>query len=250
MIKNNRQLNQFINKNKKESMVTKKNRIWAMLALVVAITGLASCLKNESTPNKPYTTLVFFSAVPVSYATDIWINNTKAASNMTYATGGGFNADPGSLKVDLKRSSGDSLLATTTGSYDTMGYYTHFMYGVSPIDVYKIDEATTFSDLSTSKSNVRFFHMSTDVGPVDFFINSNKVSSSRQYRDFLSGMYDEFQPVDAGAVTITVKAAGKDSTIATKNDVTFAQGYPHTIVLTGLSAQTGDFKPKISVLNH
>lgn len=231
-------------------MVTKKNRIWAMLALVVAITGLASCLKNESTPQKPYTTLVFFSAVPVSYATDIWINNTKAASNFTYATQGPLNVEPGSLKIDFKRNSGDSLLTSTTGFYDTLGYNTHFMYGLSPIEVYKINEAETFPDLSTTKSNIRFFHMSTDIGPVDFFINSNKINSSRQYRDFLSGMYDEFLPMDAGTVTITVKAAGKDSTIVTRNDVTLATGYPHSIILTGLSAHTGDFKPKISVLNH
>lgn len=245
---NNRQLNQFINK--KESMVTKKNRIWAMLALVVAITGLASCLKNDTTPPKPYTTLVFFSAAPVSYSTDIWVNGAKAASNLTYATGGGINADPGSLKIDFKRNSGDSLLATTTASYDTMGYYTHFLYGTSPLDVYTIDESQTFADISTTKSNVRFFHMSTDVGPVDFYINTNKVSSSRYYNDFQGGMYDEFMAVDPNTATITAKAAGTDSTIAVKNDVQLAQGYPHTIVLTGISANTGDFKPKITVLNH
>lgn len=231
-------------------MVTMKNRIWAMLALVVAITGLSSCLKNNTTPQKPYTTLVFFGGAPVAYAADILVNNTKAASNLKYTTAGGINVDPGSLKVDFKKEGGDSLLATTTGSYDTLGYYTHILYGQAPLEVYTIDERLPFSELSTEKSNIRFFNLSPDIGDVDLYINDTKISSNRTYRDFLGGIYDDFMPVDANTVTIRVKAAGADTEIAVKTDVQLAKGYPHTICLTGLSGETGDFKPNISVLNH
>lgn len=229
-------------------MVTMKNRIWAMLALVVAITGLASCLKNNTTPQKPYTTLVFFSGAPVTYAADILVNNTKAASNFAYSTGTGFNFDPGSMKIDFKK--GDSLLATTTGLYDTLGYYTHILHGQSPIDVYTINERLPFSELSTEKSNIRFFNLIPDIGQVDLYINDTKVSSNRTYLDFQGGIYDDFIPVDANTVTIRVKGAGVDTEIAVKTDVPLAKGYPHTICLTGLSGETGDLKPKLSVLNH
>lgn len=231
-------------------MVTMKNRIWAMLALVVAITGLSSCLKNNTTPQKPYTTVVFFSAVPFSYSADVYINNAKTISGMGYGNGTGFNIDPGNLKIDFKKNGGDSLLATTTNVYDTLGYHTHILYGSSPVDVYTIDESQTFSDISGDQANIRFFNLSTDIGPVDFFINTTKISSNRQFEDFLGGTYDDFQPVEANTVSLTVKAAGKDSTIAMKNDVQLARGYAHTIVLTGLSGNTGDLKPAITSLNH
>lgn len=249
MINSNRQLTQFINK--KESMVTKKNRIWAMLALVVAFAGLSSCLKNNTTPQKPYTTLWFIGGVPTTYAADIYINDAKAASNFGYAIAGGFTYEnPGSFRVDFKKAGGDSLLATTTGIYDTLDYHTHILYGQSPIDVYTIDEAYTFDELSTEKSNVRFFNLSPDLGPVDFYINDTKVSSSRQNMDFLGGVYDSFVPTDAGTVTVRAKAAGTDTEIAVKTDVQLGRGYPHTLFLVGLEGNTGDFKPKIAITNH
>lgn len=232
-------------------MVTKKNRIWAMLALVVAFAGLSSCLKNNTTPQKPYTSLVFISGVPTAYAADIYINNTKAGSNLEYSTSGGFRYETiGTLKLDFKKAGGDSLLATTTGVYDTLDYHTHILYGQSPIDVYTIDEAYTFDELSTEKSNVRFFNLSPDLDPVDFYINDTKVSSSRQNMDFLGGVYDSFVPTDAGTVTIRAKTAGTDTEIAVKTDVQLGRGFPHTIFLAGLKGNTGNFKPKIMLVNH
>lgn len=232
-------------------MVTKKNRIWAMLALVVAFAGLSSCLKNNTTPQKPYTTLAFISGVPTTYAADIYVNNAKEGANLGFAVYGGFTSETiGTLKLDFKKAGGDSLLATTTGVYDTLDYHTHILYGQSPIDVYTIDEAYTFDELSTEKSNVRFFNLSPDLGPVDFYINDTKVSSSRQNMDFLGGVYDSFVPTDANTVTIRAKAAGTDTEIAVKTDVSLVRGYPHTIFLAGLEGNTGDFKPKIMFMTH
>ncbi|WP_343306434.1 DUF4397 domain-containing protein [Chitinophaga niabensis] len=222
-----------------------KNRFVALLAMVAVITGLSSCLKNNVTPEAPSTVIAFIQGSP-AFGMDIFFNTKKA--NTTPFAFGAWAADkfaPGNIKIDFTKTGSDSLLTSVTANFDTLQYHTILLWGTSPVESYNINE--DFSDISRDKANVRFFNFVDDANPVDFFINTTKVSSGRQYRDFLGNT--DFQTVDPATVTIVVKdQAGTE--LATLPDVTLSPYNAYSISFMGIKGQTGDKKPVIKILRQ
>ena len=240
---NNRKINS--NQQKFESMVTMKNRFVALLAMVAVITGLSSCLKNNVTPEAPSTVIAFIQGSP-AFGMDIFFNDKKA--NSSAFAFGAWAADkfaPGNIKIDFKKTGADSLLTSVTANFDTLQYHTIVLYGNSPVKSYNIRE--DFSDISRDKANVRFFNLVDDTAPVDFYINTTKVSPNSYFEDFRAN--PDFQVTDPATVTLVVKdQAGAE--LASLPDVTLAAYNAYTISFMGVKGQTGDKKPVIKILRQ
>ena len=188
---NNRKINS--NQQKFESMVTMKNRFVALLAMVAVITGLSSCLKNNTTPDPPSTVIDFIQGSP-AFSMDLFFN-TKKANSAPFAFGEsvGDRFAPANITIDFKKAGQDSLLTSVNANFDTLQYHTIVLWGSSPVKSYKIRE--DFSTISREKANIRFLNLVDDTNQVDFFVNNAKFSSS-SYQDFLGDT--DFQAGYAG----------------------------------------------------
>lgn len=239
---NNRNIN---HQQKFESMVTMKNRFVALLAMVAVITGLSSCLKNNTTPEAPSTLIAFIQGSPTTYGMDLFFNTKKA--NTAAFTFGLWAADkftPGNIKIDFTKSGSDSLLTSVTANFDTLQYNTILLYGNNPVESYRIRE--DFSTISREKANVRFFNF-VEGEQVDFFINTTKVSSGRTFEDFYGST--AFQATDPSTVTITVKdQAGIE--LATLPNVLLNPSNAYSISFMGIKGNTGDRKPVIKFFHQ
>lgn len=233
------------NQQKFESMVTMKNRFVALFAMVAVITGLSSCLKNNVTPDAPSTVIYFINGSP-SVGMDLYFNTKKA--NTTPFVFGAYAGDqfaPANIKIDFKKTGTDSLLTSVTANFDTLQYHTILLWGSNQVESYNIRE--DFSTISREKANLRFLNFVDSPDPVDFFVNTTKVSSGRYFEDFLGST--GYQTQDPATVTITVKdQAGTE--LATLPDVTLSAYNAYSIAYMGIKGQTGDKKPVIKVFRQ
>ncbi|MBO9151427.1 DUF4397 domain-containing protein [Chitinophaga sp. GCM10012297] len=234
-------------------MVTKKSRLWALAAVAVAITGFSSCLKNsDPTPPEPQTLIAFVNGVASpTYGLDIFQEGQKITPTpIAFGEAVGARFKPDRYKFDFKKGGVDSLLNTLTATYDTSAYNTVVVYGEQStgIEVHRILE--NFENISRTKTNVRFYNLMSGPDGVDVFIGANKIFASRYYADFVGGGYSQFEAVDAGNTTVTVKdAAGTQ--IATKGDAALtAVGGAYNIYLMGQKDSTGVTKPVIKVITY
>jgi hypothetical protein len=238
----------------KERMVTKKSRLWALAAVAVAITGFSSCLKNSDPTPPPARTIIAFvnGVASPTYGLDIFQDGQKITSDkpLPFGEAAGAEFKPNNYKFDFKKGGADSLLNTLTARFDTSEYNTLLVYGEQStgIHVYQIHE--TFENLSTTKTNVRFYNLMSGTDPLDVFIGSAKVFAARYFADFEGGGYSQFVPVDANNTSISVKdAAGEE--IAVKGDAALtAVGGAYNIYLIGQKDSVGVTKPTIKVVAY
>lgn len=237
-------------------ILAKKNRILAVLMVAVAITGLTSCLKNNGDPQPNYYSVMYIAnlATP-TYKISPFLNNVDMSNGngMDYAQPGRAEVKPGPMKLDFKRLGSDTILSSVTATVDTFRYYTFFTYGSQELTIKTYNFVEDFSDISTSKANIRFYNMSPGSEAVDFYIGSSTApaSSQRMYEDFLSGYYNETTPVDPGTVQITVKKAGTAEVLAQAQDINLnSAGYVYSIVFIGTPGTTGNRKPAVIALSH
>ncbi|WP_123864614.1 DUF4397 domain-containing protein [Chitinophaga barathri] len=234
-------------------MVTKKSRLWTLAAMAVAITGFSSCLKNsDPTPPEPQTLIAFVNGVasPV-YGLDIIQDGTKITPTpIAFGEAVGARFKPNTYKFDFKKGGADSTLNTLTALYDTSAYNTIIVYGDqgSGVEVFRLNE--DFDGISRTKTNVRFYNLMPGPDGVDVFIGANKIFPSRYFADFEGGGYSQFEAVDVGTTTISVKdAAGAE--IAVKGDAALtATGGAYNIYLMGQKGATGTTKPVIKVVAY
>lgn len=229
-------------------ILAKKNRILAVLMTVAVVTGLTSCLKNNSNVQPDINGYAFFAnlATP-SYKVTLWRDNTDLLRGegleFTRQSAGAVN--PGPAKIDIKRLGSDTLLTSTNITLDTLRFVSFFIHGTQTHGIKMHTIREDFSDLSTSKANIRFYNMVADSEPVDFWIGETKISSSRMYEDFMGGYYDSFMAVEpSSSAEIIVKKA--DGTELTRKTVDLGvTGGVYSIFYAGEEGNTGDRKPAI-----
>lgn len=232
-------------------MGTKKNRLWAALALV-AVTGFTACLKNDdNTPQRPRALFWFTGGFTGPQTYDIFDNNVKLNTQgaMPYAFLQYYQAVGGTHKFTIKKSGSDSVIAESVNVYDSLNSYQLILHGENSPTLTSFRD--DFTGLSQSQPNIRFIHLAPTIDPVDFFINEKKIYSSAAYVG-MGGFNTSFTSTEvSGPVTIKVKAVGKDSTIAQYNEnVSLSPGGAYTFFLRGINGNTGDRKPAISGIEH
>ncbi|HEU4555384.1 MAG TPA: DUF4397 domain-containing protein [Chitinophaga sp.] len=235
-------------------MRTKKYRLWAIAALVVTVTGFASCLKSDdTTPQRPPAYFWFIGAYTGHINMDLYDNGAKLNSSaLTYDFTAPYQADGGIHIFTFKKNGSDSTLAEDTNLYDSLQSYTLILHGdsITGAEVAAIHD--DYSSTSTSKVNYRFYNLSTSAGPVDMYINDSKLSGNVYYagQAGFPGVFNTTDATGSGNVSIKIKAAGKDSLIAQKDNVPLNVGYPYTIYLKGDKNGADDRKLAVGIILH
>ena len=200
------------------------------------------CSKTGSSlSTTPITYLTLINEATYSGTTSVYLNDTLATPAGGIAAGT-FSKKYGTIRpgyYDVKfesASSGNLLSEIPSSDYDTLNFYTLILYntaGGDTVQSFKVWD--NFSTLSSTNANYRFFNLSPDESNVDLYLNNSIVSQNRTIADNASNnLYNAFQPTTAGTYAITVKAAGKDSVIATLGqNAAMANGNAYTIFLSG-----------------
>lgn len=218
---------------------------YLLLAVLFTVTVMSGCIKNvsnySSVDRNAYVEVMnLTSKTP---AVEMYLNGNKATSPM--ASNSFFSLYSalkiGSYTVDFKKAPSDSLMANIPSmSYDSANFYTLLVYRDTSAGVKATRIQDDFSVLTTDKFYYRFFNMSPETGPVDFYIDSNKVATNRWPADNVRSIdYNTFVGYAPGYHALKIKLASKDSVVATASNVSFDPGNAYTIFLRGVAGGTG-----------
>jgi Domain of unknown function (DUF4397) len=233
-----------------------RNLFSAASFLVILSTFGLSCTKaGSSLTTTTITYLTLINEATYTGTVSVYLNDTLATpaggiAAGTFSTKYG-KIPPGYYDVKFESASSGNLLSEIPSSdYDTLNFYTLILCntaGGDTVQGFKVWD--NFSTLSSISANYRFFNLSPDEPNVDLYLNNTIVSQNRTTADNASNnLYNAFQPTTAGTYAITVKAAGKDSVIATlAQNVAMTNGNAYTIFLSGNIGSSSN-QLKINVL--
>ncbi|OQP63296.1 hypothetical protein A3860_25750 [Niastella vici] len=228
-----------------KTVQVRKNAFLFLGALSFLTVLLSGCLKEAASSTSPVKTFVsLLHLAPKAPSVEVYFDNTKASSAITAGSvSPTYSAlDPAIFAITFKKASSDSVVASlSTASYDSLKHYTLVLYNPDSMHVSALRMVDDFSPLvDVSKTHYRFFHLAPEIGPVDVYLNTTKIESSREYADIASTTYyNQFFQVSPNTYDITVKKAGTDSVIAQTYSVTMGGGYAYTLYLKGLTGKTG-----------
>ncbi|SHL19858.1 protein of unknown function [Chitinophaga jiangningensis] len=233
-------------------MLTKINRVWAIVVLIAATMGMTSCLKNnvDTTPQRPTFWLNVANLSTYSGTMDLYDNGKKITNSgisgfFTEVIGG--YSGPHEMKVTPLGK--DSVLATASSQLDSLHYYTYMIYGGNPVKAALVESNLT--NYSPTSINLRFYNLSSSVGPVDVYMGSKKVFENVVYADgYFRPDFTTFTDITEGNV-ITVKKAGTTEVVATNNSLKISSlqtGGVYTAYVTGNAGSTGNDKPSTNII--
>ena len=224
--------------------------------MISALSVLTGCIKSadnlDPAPAKAYISIMHLA--PTAPSLDVFFNETKVSSN-PFAPGNvtvAYNAiDKGAFPITFKKASSDSIVAAITfAQYDSLNFYTLFIYNQQangPVRAVRIHD--DFSKLTQTKSFYRFFHASPNTDAVDLYMDNVKIESGRVLADNTSsGVLNEFTGVSSGYHTFQVKPAGMDTVIANLDNVDLLTGNAYTFYLRGLTGGAGSSQLSLGLL--
>jgi hypothetical protein len=219
--------------------------------LLMALTG---CIKN--TPIEPPKPVSFVSVMNISLrapAVELLFNSEKVTPPMN--PGSYFtrysSIDPGTLTVQFKKASSDSVVATLPAGqyYDSSSFYTILLYDGANGQSEATRIKDEFPNADNTKTYIRFFQLSADMPQVDLHIENTKVFQNRTPADnVLITSYNQFQAHTPGSYSLKAKVAGTDSVIASTTYSDLVAGGIYTIFLKGIQGGTGASAYSVEVL--
>lgn len=229
-------------------MLTKKNRVWAVVALLTGIIGLSSCLKNDNnyTPPRQQAQVAILSSSAGMLPGTFFDNDQKVTDkDFVYNFTASYAVFGGPHKFDLKKKGGDSLLTSTTFNFDSTQFYTYLIWNKNPIrsTIIKVDQ----SNYSRDKIGIRILNLSENAGPIDVYIGQEKIDSNRIYfNGDASGasvfkLYNSFSANNS----LVIKEAGTNTTLTSVSGPSdlkvgqFSAGNFYTIYLMGTKGSSG-----------
>ncbi|WP_343690521.1 DUF4397 domain-containing protein [Chitinophaga sp.] len=236
-------------------MATSK-RFGAVAALLAMVTGFTACLKteNNTTPSRPVAAFVVINGISSAAKLDFYDNSTKIKDSVSTGFAGyNYQAYGGTHIFDLKRfATSTTVVSTNAATYDSLTYYTLVAFGDSTSPVfYPIKD--DFSSASTGKLNIRVWNLSSNIGPVDVYLNTTKVDSNVTFS--MARPITTFKALTtvSNANSITVKKAGTETIVATNNGSTtsLSTGGVYTIFLTGdVNTTSGSLAPYVGYIKN
>lgn len=234
-------------------MATKRNRLWAIAALLVMGTGFTACLKSvDTTPQRAVAGIAIINGIVSSTSLDFFDNSTTkpVAEKLSLGFGNKGYLIYGGIHTFSFTKTGTvtPIIATTTKQFDSTYYYTLVTYGDSTNGTV-VSIKDDFTSAVSGKLNIRFFNLSPNSTSVDLYLEDIKVDSNVAFIGN-SSINTSFKPISniSGTSKIKVKAAGSIAStpsIAETAAANLASGNVYTIFLTGMKDSAGPLKPQV-----
>ncbi|MBC9915268.1 DUF4397 domain-containing protein [Chitinophaga varians] len=237
-------------------MLIKKNRVWAIAALLGGVIGFSSCLKqSDPTPQRMTYTGAIINGAWLPSSLDIFNNGAKMNSS-AYKTAASapFQDLPGIHTFSFRNLNGSGL-DSVTRQFDSTKYYTIVTYNDVNKNFVSQLIPEDFRSFPSDKVNFRFLNLSPNAGPVDLYIDNKKVLENQPFQ--VNGAWNVAAPYNStveyyvtltGQTAILAKGTSRQSAGAT--NVPFQAGYAYTIYLAGAKDSTGDNKLQLYYLSH
>ena len=227
-----------------KTVQVRKNAFWVLGLLAFVSVALSGCIKQTaSSASAPKTYISLMHLAPWAPAVEVYFNDRQASSGIPAGSvSSAYSAlDPGVYACSFKKAGSDSVMATLSGSiYDSAEYATLLLYNIDSTHVGAAKITDDYSTLTADKSLFRFFHLASEIDDVDVYFDNTLVSSGRSFADNVySSYYNQFASLTPASVTVTVKKAGADSTIASLSGVNLSAQNAFTIYLRGRKSGTG-----------
>ena len=233
-------------------MRTKKYRLLAAAAALIAITGFSACLKDNNVTPQRYPANILFVNAFLGTNMDVYDDTQKLNTKIFSLTDNLLLHQPytGYYSFTFKKTGADSVVASTTAfRYDSTSYYTILIYGDST-HAYVAPMQDDFENAKTDRINIRFFHLSPNTPAVDLYLGDTKVDSNVVFR---GGVRDDFSALNLqlNNPKLVVKLAGTSTVVAQNDNPKFpiSVGNVYTIMLTGFSNRSVTDDKRLKVDN-
>jgi hypothetical protein len=240
-------------------MFLKKIFAFVFAASLLMSTGCS----EETTPTTPPATagqarVIAVHASPNAPAVDLLVDGAVAGTNLAFRANTNYlPVNAGSRTVALRASG-----APTSAPIDptTLPLEANRNYTVLAVDsLSRINLIALADDLTApaaGKAHVRFVHASPNAPAVDISTEAQPagvgVFTNRSFVNTQAAAtaVQSFTPVDAGTLTLQVRAAGTAPAVLTIPDVTLQAGKIYTIYARGFLGGTGDQALGASIVPH
>ncbi|MCQ1529195.1 DUF4397 domain-containing protein [Lutispora saccharofermentans] len=173
----------------------------------------------------------FLHASPNTPAVDIYIDDRKAVSNLSYASMAGYSALPSTyhkINVYPMGQKGEPLLRFTISPVKG-NYRTFVLSGLSPNIQHRtyIDSDETIPD---NESLLRFVHISPNAPAVDVTLETGEALFS----GLTFGRTEEYIRMEPGIYSLRLRAAGTPGAILGEANIALSGGRAYTMYAIGI----------------
>jgi hypothetical protein len=207
------------------------------LMLVFGITVFTGCSDDEEVvaPMPSTSKVLVTHASPDAPGVDILVDNTVAATNLTFPNSVGYaelTAGTRNIKVNVTGTSTTALQANLPLEANK-NYSIFAVNTVSSIEAIVLEDNLTAP--ASGKAHVRFIHLSPDAPAVDITTTSGAVV----FGNYTFKQASAFTPLDAGTYDLQVRLAGTSTVVLDLPGIALAPGKIYTVFAKGLVSGTG-----------
>jgi hypothetical protein len=207
------------------------------LMLVFGITVFTGCSDDEQVvaPMPSTSKVLVTHASPDAPGVDILVDNTIAATNLTFPNSVGYadlTAGTRNIKVNVTGTSTTALQANLPLEANK-NYSIFAVNTVSSIEAIVLEDNLTAP--ASGKAHVRFLHLSPDAPAVDITTTSGAVV----FGNYTFKQASAFTPLDAGTYDLQVRLAGTSTVVLDLPGIALAPGKIYTVFAKGLVSGTG-----------
>ncbi|HEX9251629.1 MAG TPA: DUF4397 domain-containing protein [Ignavibacteriaceae bacterium] len=207
------------------------------LMLVLGITVFTGCSDDEQVvaPMPSTSKVLVTHASPDAPGVDILVDNTVAATNLTFPNSVGYaelTAGTRNIKVNVTGTSTTALQANLPLEANK-NYSIFAVNTVSSIEAIVLEDNLTAP--ASGKAHVRFIHLSPDAPAVDITTTSGAVV----FGNYTFKQASAFTPLDAGTYDLQVRLAGTSTVVLDLPGIALAPGKIYTVFAKGLVSGTG-----------
>lgn len=207
------------------------------LMLVFGITVFTGCSDDEQVvaPMPSTSKVLVTHASPDAPGVDILVDNTVAATNLTFPNSVGYAelaAGTRNIKVNVTGTSTTALQANLPLEANK-NYSIFAVNTVSSIEAIVLEDNLTAP--ASGKAHVRFIHLSPDAPAVDITTTSGAVV----FGNYTFKQASAFTPLDAGTYDLQVRLAGTSTVVLDLPGIALAPGKIYTVFAKGLVGGSG-----------
>lgn len=197
-------------------MIRKKIAGLLLAAGLLGMMTMTACLKtSNSSTQTVWTYSTIINAYPDSTGMVFYDGSSKVdTTRFPLGFWSVLRDVPTTHSYNFRTYKTDSLVCSITGEpFDSLTYHTLIAYGTKATGGKLANLEEDFANIRGDSANVRFFNFCDSTGPVDVFINTVKVFSSRDYTP-RTGFFPTWTTFPGSTnATVEVKPSGKDSLI-------------------------------------
>lgn len=207
------------------------------LMLVLGITVFTGCSEDDEVmaPAPSTSKVIVTHASPDAPGVDILVDNTVAASNLTFPNSVGYatlNSGTRNVKVNVTGTSTTALEANLNLAVDK-NYSIFAVNSVSAIEAIVLEDDLTAP--ASGKAHVRFIHLSPDAPAVDITLTDGTVV----FGDYIFKEASAFTPLNAATYNLQVRLAGTSTVVLDLPNIALTAGKIYTVFAKGFVAGTG-----------